>query len=71
MPHDTPLIATIAVGLGFGGVWGTILLTAAKVGLFVALMLAAGRKAIPWTLHYAAYTGSRELAKAMCRAQGK
>jgi monovalent cation:H+ antiporter-2, CPA2 family len=47
--------------LGLDSVWGTLLLTAAKVSLFVAIMLAVGRQAIPWVLHYVANTGSREL----------
>lgn len=47
--------------LGVGPVWATLLLTAVKVGLFVALMLVIGRRVIPWVLHYVAHTGSREL----------
>jgi CPA2 family monovalent cation:H+ antiporter-2 len=47
--------------LGLGSIWATLLLTAVKVGLFVALMLVVGRRAIPWLLHYVAHTGSREL----------
>lgn len=42
-----------------------LLLTFAKTLLqicaFVVLMLVAGRRVIPWILHYAAHTGSREL----------
>jgi len=37
------------------------LLTAVKIGLFVATMLIVGRRLIPWLLHYVAHTGSREL----------
>ena len=44
--------------LGLGGI---LLLTAAKVTLFIALMLVVGRRLIPWILHYIAHTGSREL----------
>lgn len=51
----------LVASLGVGPVWGTLLLTAAKVGLFVAMMLVFGRKLIPWLLHYVAHTGSREL----------
>ncbi len=36
-------------------------LTLLKVGTFVAIMLVAGRRVIPWILHAAAHTGSREL----------
>ena len=46
------------LGLGFGGV---LLLTVAKVGVFVGIMLIVGRRIIPWVLHYIAHTGSREL----------
>jgi len=46
------------LGLGFGGV---LLLTVAKVVLFVSIMLIVGRRLIPWILHYIAHTGSREL----------
>ena len=46
------------LGLGIGGI---ILLTIAKVVLFVALMLIVGRKVIPWLLNVVAQTGSREL----------
>lgn len=51
-----PLAAWL--GLGFGGV---LLLTVAKVGVFVGIMLIVGRRIIPWVLHYIAHTGSREL----------
>ena len=36
-------------------------LTLAKVAGFAAVMLVVGRRAIPWVLHHAAHTGSREL----------
>ena len=45
-------------GLGVGGV---LLLTIAKVAVFVGIMLVVGRRVIPWVLHYIAHTGSREL----------
>jgi monovalent cation:H+ antiporter-2, CPA2 family len=38
-----------------------LLVTLVKVSLFVALMLMVGRRVIPWLMHYAAHTGSREL----------
>jgi CPA2 family monovalent cation:H+ antiporter-2 len=47
--------------LGVAPVWTTLLLTATKVSLFIAVMLVAGRRLIPWVLHYVAHTGSREL----------
>ena len=46
------------LGMGFGGV---LLLTVAKVVLFVSIMLIVGRRLIPWILHYISHTGSREL----------
>ena len=36
-------------------------ITLLKVGGFVAFMLIVGRRVIPWTLHWVAHTGSREL----------
>jgi K+:H+ antiporter len=36
-------------------------LTLAQVAAFVAAMLLVGRRVIPWVLHHAAHTGSREL----------
>ncbi len=38
-----------------------LLITLAKVGAFVALMLVVGKRLIPLLLHYVARTGSREL----------
>lgn len=35
--------------------------TVLQIVAFVVLMLVAGRRIIPWILHYAAHTGSREL----------
>ena len=39
----------------------TLLLTLAKVAMFLALVLVVGRRAVPWVLERAARTGSREL----------
>ncbi len=47
-------LSTQAIGL-------TLLITLAKVGAFIALMLIVGRRVIPAVLHYVAHTGSREL----------
>lgn len=41
-------------------VW-PLALTAVKVGSFIAFMLIVGRRVIPFVLHWAAHTGSREL----------
>ncbi|SFV37780.1 YbaL family putative K(+) efflux transporter [Hyphomicrobium facile] len=39
----------------------TFAVTVFQIVAFVVLMLVAGRRIIPWILHYAAHTGSREL----------
>jgi CPA2 family monovalent cation:H+ antiporter-2 len=51
-----PLASRLGLGL-----WGVLLLTFVKVGVFIGIMLVAGRRIIPWILHYIAHTGSREL----------
>jgi CPA2 family monovalent cation:H+ antiporter-2 len=38
-----------------------LLVTLAKVSVFVAIMLIVGRRFIPWLMHHTARTGSREL----------
>jgi CPA2 family monovalent cation:H+ antiporter-2 len=38
-----------------------LLVTLAKVSIFVAIMLVVGRRVIPWLMHHTARTGSREL----------
>ncbi len=53
-PETTPL------GFDFG-ILGAILVTLGKIALFVAFMLAVGRRVIPWILHIVAHSGSREL----------
>lgn len=53
--------AAEVAALGFGPVIATLLVTMAKVGAFVALMLLVGQRVIPAILHYVAHTGSREL----------
>jgi len=42
-------------------IFRTIGVTLLKVAAFIALMLVAGRRVIPWILHRIAHTGSREL----------
>jgi len=39
----------------------SVLVTLAKVAIFVTVMLVVGRRVIPWLMHYTAHTGSREL----------
>jgi CPA2 family monovalent cation:H+ antiporter-2 len=65
------LLPALAPGLGGDGagihgaasrnLWLTLGLTLAKVALFAAVMLVAGRRLVPWLLEQAARTGSREL----------
>jgi len=56
------LAGAASSGAASPAAWLTALgLTLAKVAGFVVFMLLVGRKAIPWVLHYAARTGSREL----------
>ncbi len=44
-----------------GSIWSTLLITLAKVGAFMVLMLVVGRRVIPWILGRVAALGSREL----------
>jgi len=58
-----PSAAVIAAGDGVapGRMAFLLLVTLAKVSIFVALMLLVGRRLIPWLMHHTAHTGSREL----------
>jgi len=59
-----PAAAMIASGDGhvpFSRVVFMLLVTLAKVSVFVVLMLVVGRRLIPWLMHHTAHTGSREL----------
>lgn len=58
---DGSMERSAAFGFGSSEIVGTILLTMAKVAAFIAMMMIVGRRLIPWTLHYIAHTGSREL----------
>lgn len=42
-------------------IWSALGLTFLKVATFALLMVVVGTRVIPWVLHYAAHTGSREL----------
>ena len=59
-----PTLAPVVAG-GAAADWTqlgtTIGITLLKVSAFVAIMLLAGRRVIPWIMHDAAHTGSREL----------
>lgn len=72
---DKPAFEPLAAQAGFG-LAGIVMLTLAKIIVFIGLMLVVGRRVIPWILHYTAHTGSRELfrlgvlAIALCIAFG-
>ncbi|MEY4763598.1 MAG: hypothetical protein RI907_271 [Pseudomonadota bacterium] len=54
--------AQVAAGqAASGGLWATLLLTLAKVGGFMVVMLWGGRRLLPKLLTWVAATGSREL----------
>ena len=54
-------LATEGNGVPPSRILFTLLVTLAKVSIFVAIMLIVGRRVIPWLMHYTAHTGSREL----------
>ncbi|MFO1059830.1 MAG: YbaL family putative K(+) efflux transporter [Dongiaceae bacterium] len=56
-----PELPGAAGGQPAAAVWPALGLTAAKLAAFVAVMLLAGRRVIPWVLHHAAHGGSREV----------
>jgi CPA2 family monovalent cation:H+ antiporter-2 len=61
-----PALSGILAGPGnapadVGTVWKTLGLTLLQVGVFVAIMLVAGRRFLPWMLWQVQRTGSREL----------
>ena len=58
-----PALATVTAGDGVPAsrIVFYLLITVAKVSIFVAIMLLVGRRVIPWLMHHTAHTGSREL----------
>jgi len=58
-----PALATVTAGDGVppSRIVFYLLVTLAKVSVFVAIMLIVGRRVIPWLMHHTAHTGSREL----------
>ncbi|MBS0224044.1 MAG: Kef family K(+) transporter [Proteobacteria bacterium] len=58
-----PAVAVIASGDGVPAsrIVFLMLVTLAKVSVFMGLMLLVGRRLIPWLMHHVAHTGSREL----------
>lgn len=61
MKGDAGGAAGVAGGPFGLGLTGVLLVTLGKVAAFVAVMLIAGRRVIPWILHWVAHSGSREL----------
>ncbi len=61
MKGDAGGAAEVAGGPFGLGLTGVLLVTLGKVAAFVAVMLIAGRRVIPWILHWVAHSGSREL----------
>lgn len=55
------IVAEVGSGIGIGPIAATVMITLAKAGAFVALMLVVGRRVIPWVLHLVSHTKSREL----------
>ena len=60
LPAIGPALAA-GEGLSAAQLATTVAVTLGKVAVFVAIMLVAGRRVIPWVMHHAAHTGSREL----------
>jgi monovalent cation:H+ antiporter-2, CPA2 family len=58
-----PALASVTAGDGVptSRIVFYLLITLAKVSVFVAIMLVVGRRFIPWLMHHTARTGSREL----------
>jgi CPA2 family monovalent cation:H+ antiporter-2 len=60
-PLAKSLAGDAAAGVGGGELVRTLGLTFGRIAVFVALMLAVGRRLFPWLLWQVARTGSREL----------
>jgi monovalent cation:H+ antiporter-2, CPA2 family len=66
LPAFAQMLGSDAAGLaanapGASDIWLVLLLTIAKVALFVAVALVVGKRLVPWLLMQIARTGSREL----------
>lgn len=61
MPPMAALLSGAPAAANAAPLWQTIMLTLLQVAAFIALMLIAGRRALPWLLWRVAKTGSREL----------
>ncbi len=53
--------AELVAQVGIGPIAATVIVTLAKAGSFVAIMLVVGRRVIPWILHHVSQSHSREL----------
>ncbi len=60
-PVEQVAIYGVPGWLGSESIWASLALTILKFAAFLAVLLVIGRRVIPWMLHYAAHTGSREL----------
>ncbi len=56
-----PSLVELQTGGSGDGLWTTLVQTLLAVGAFVAVMLLAGRRVLPWLLWHISKTGSREL----------
>jgi CPA2 family monovalent cation:H+ antiporter-2 len=61
LPALSSILGGIEQSNGGDPIWQTLVVTFAKVAAFVAIMLVAGVRVIPWMLHRVEATGSREL----------
>lgn len=61
MPPLAGFLGGTAIAENTPPLWQTIGLTVIQVSVFIALMLVAGKRLLPWALWHIAKTGSREL----------
>jgi len=61
MPPLAEILGGTAITANTMPLWQTIGITLIQVGVFIVLMLVAGKRVLPWLLWHVAKTGSREL----------
>jgi len=61
MPPLAGMLGGTAITTNAMPLWQTIGITLIQVGVFIVLMLVAGKRVLPWLLWHVAKTGSREL----------